>query len=103
MSLRIVNAGDTIWLGGDTPRSGWTRLGAHLFRGESMRGSIDVDWWRGPLPVDVAPGDSVTVDVVLPIITEPGHYVADFDLVIEGTARFADLGSLSLNVNVLVI
>jgi len=90
--LIITNTGDTTWLGGDVPRSGWTRVGAHLYRSDDSRTLIDFDWWRQSLPRDVEPGDTVTLRADLPPLPTAGTYVVTIDLVIEQVAWFADFG-----------
>ena len=90
--LTIANTGDTTWLGGDTPRSGWTRVGAHLYRDGDTRALVDFDWWRQSLPRDVAPGETVTLQAELPVPRTAGRYLVSVDLVIEQVAWFADFG-----------
>jgi hypothetical protein len=99
LTFRISNAGNTVWLGGETPRGGWTRLGAHLYRGNDRRELVDFDWWRHALPGEISPEEAVTLEAALPPIAAAGAYVVVFDLVIEGMAWFADLGSSPLAVN----
>jgi Methyltransferase domain len=92
-ALRVTNIGDTRWLAGEGAASGWTRLGAHLYRAGPPRELIDFDWYRIDLPCDVGPGDQVTLDITLPPFPAPGDYLVVFDLVIEGLAWFGDRGS----------
>jgi hypothetical protein len=96
--LHVVNVGDTLWLGGTTPRAGWTRIGAHLYREGASRTLVDYDWWRADLPDTIAPGAQVTLDVLLPPLTTAGEYVVVFDLVVEGMTWFAAEGSPPLEV-----
>ena len=95
--VELHNAGDTTWLH-QANEPGWTRLGAHLHRADPARSLIDYDWFRAPLPHDVGPEGGVRLDVQLPPITEAGDYLLVFDLVIEGSAWFAERGSLTLDV-----
>jgi SAM-dependent methyltransferase len=97
MDLRIQNVGDTRWLAGEG--AGWTRVGAHLYAGQP-RQVVSYDWARWSLPADVAPGDSVTLSVVLPSIDTPGDYTLVVDLVVEGVAWFADRESAALTLSV---
>jgi SAM-dependent methyltransferase len=90
--LVITNTGDTTWLGGDTPRSGWTRVGAHLYRGDGTRTLVDFDWWRHPLPGEMPPGATVTLRAEWPPLRAAGTYTITVDLVIEQVAWFADFG-----------
>ena len=93
VDLRVTNIGDTRWLAGEQSGTGWTRVGAHLYRERPPRGCVDFDWYRVDLPHDVEPGDDVTIRAVLPAIREAGDYVVVFDLVVEGLTWFADRGS----------
>jgi hypothetical protein len=95
--VELHNAGDTRWLH-RANEPGWTRLGAHLHRADRARSLIDYDWFRAPLPHDVGPEGGVRLDVQLPPITEAGDYLLVFDLVIEGSAWFAERASLTLDV-----
>jgi len=88
--VSLSNPAETRWLAGERPRGGWTRLGAHLYRGEEL---VDFDWLRVELPHDVGQYESVTVDAALPPLEQPGRYRVVFDLVIEGTAWLAERGS----------
>ncbi len=98
--LQIANAGDTVWLGGTTVRAGWTRVGAHLYRGRTSPALVDYDWWRADLPETMEPGAQVTLDVRLPPVAMAGEYVIVFDLVVEGITWFAAQGSAPLEVMV---
>ena len=93
-TFEIFNAGDTVWLH-QPNASGWTRFGAHLYRGDAARTLVDFDWLRTALPQDVAPGGTIRLTVPLPAIMDPGQYVIVADLVIEGKAWFADRGSIA--------
>jgi SAM-dependent methyltransferase len=97
IEVAIHNGGDTRWLS-TANQAGWTRVGAHLYRGDASRTLVDYDWLRVELPRDVAPNESVRVRSTLPAISEPGDYIAAFDLVIEGKAWFADRDSVSADV-----
>jgi SAM-dependent methyltransferase len=99
--LDLYNEGDTRWLH-RSGQPGWTRVGGHLHRAGRSRPLIDYDWVRAALPHDVAPETAVNVTVDLPAIAEPGEYLLVVDLVIEGMAWFAQRGSLSLDVPIIV-
>ena len=93
IAFDVYNAGDTVWLcSAETP--GWTRIGLHLYRADAQRTLVDYDWVRAPVPHDVAPERSVTIEIDIPPIDNPGDYAIVVDLVIEGTAWFADRGSV---------
>ena len=93
INLRVTNIGDTRWLAGEHAGSGWTRLGAHLYRAGPPRETVDFDWLRIDLPHDVGPGEQVAIRAELPPVDVPGDYVVTFDLVVEGLTWFADRGS----------
>ena len=97
IEIELHNAGDTRWLSAAN-EPGWTRLGAHLHRADSSRTLVDFDWLRAALPHDVAPNQTVRIRATLPPITEPGDYIAVFDLVIEGKTWFAERDSVSVDV-----
>ena len=97
LSLDLYNAGDTTWLH-RTNEPGWTRIGAHLHRADRERTLVDHDWLRAALPREVPPERGARVELDLPPIKEAGDYLLVFDLVIEGSAWFAERGSLTLDV-----
>jgi SAM-dependent methyltransferase len=101
LHVDLFNAGDTRWLHGESG-PGWTRLGAHLYRVNSGRTLVDFDCLRVALPHDVAPEQQARIDVTLPAIEAPGSYLVVIDLVIEGSAWFADRGSIPLSVSCVV-
>ena len=98
IDLRVANIGDTRWLhrGRGATRSGWTRLGVHLQAAGGPAGSVgrmvDFDWCRADLDRDVEPGGQIAVRLDLPAIGTPGIYEAQFDLVVERLAWFAEHG-----------
>lgn len=96
-AIDLYNAGDTRWLHRSN-EPGWTRLGAHLHRAGPTRPLVDFDWLRAPLPHDMAPEARLRMEFDLPPIEEPGDYLLAFDLVVEGSAWFAERGSLTLDV-----
>lgn len=104
LRFRVINRGDTRWLGTAAERPGWTRLGAHLYReaGTPPGELLDFDWLRIALPADLDPGAAAEVEAVLPPLGEPGAYRLVFDLVIEGLTWFAARGSAPLEARLLV-
>jgi SAM-dependent methyltransferase len=104
LRFRVVNRGDTRWLGSAAERPGWTRLGAHLYReGGAPPGELlDFNWLRVALPADLDPGAEAQVEAVLPPLGEPGAYRLVFDLVAEGVTWFAERGSAPLEARLLV-
>jgi hypothetical protein len=103
VELRLTNIGDTRWLAGEHAGSGWTRLGAHLYRAGPPRELIDFDWYRVDLSCDVAPGEQVAIDAELPQIDEPGDYLVVFDLVVEGLTWLAERGSTPANLRIRIV
>lgn len=100
LQLRITNIGDTRWLSRVPAGEGWTRVGAHLYEDAEPRTLVDFDWFRAGLPGDMEPGACVEVVMTLPPIQAPGAYLAVFDLVVEGTAWFAERGSRTVSVRI---
>jgi len=98
----VVNSGDTRWLSREGAGLGWTRLGTHLYRDTVPRQLADFDWYRVDLPGDVPPGGRVQIDLTLPPLGTPGEYLAVFDLVVEGMTWFADRGSRTATLRILV-
>lgn len=100
--ISVENTGDTTWLGGDHPRAGWTRLGAHLYkeRGPDPRELVAYDWWRTAFQIDVAPRERTFVEADLPAISQPGTYVAVIEPVIEHVAWFSHYGVAPLELRI---
>ena len=103
LTLRIQNAGDTLWLADTAGRPGWTRLGIRLHTADLAARLIDGEWQRAALPRDVGPGDTVTVQVELPALDTPGEYLLVFDLVAEGVVWFADVNSPTARLGLRVV
>ena len=89
--LRLSNHGNTRWLhtGVGSSRTGWTRVGVHLYRTGAVPRLIDFDWHRHGLDRDVDPASGVVVKLDLPALPGTGDYELHFDLVIEGLTWFA--------------
>jgi SAM-dependent methyltransferase len=100
LRVRVVNRGDTRWLATAVESPGWARLGAHLYRatGPPPGELVDFDWFRGPLPRDLEPGEEAIFEAGLPPVEEPGAYRLVFDLVAEQVTWFAERGSPTLDV-----
>jgi len=92
VTLRVTNIGDTRWLASNAQSRGWTRVGAHLYRAGPPRELLDFDWHRLNLPHDIGPGEQVTLESDLPVLTA-GEYLVAFDVVVEGLTWLADRGS----------
>jgi tRNA (mo5U34)-methyltransferase len=92
--VRAENTGLARWLRGDDTgtQEGSVHLVAHVFGAE---GDEPLSWSHAGayLPADVAPGESVTVEIAMRAPAEPGSYRLEFDMVSEHLAWFEDLGS----------
>jgi SAM-dependent methyltransferase len=98
LRLRITNIGDTLWLPAPSGARGTVSLGGHL-HGED--GSLTIaDFFRFPLPREVAPGDTVEVACVFPSPPTPGRFELRIDLVAEGLFWFVNHGSAILPIPV---
>ncbi|HEX8355276.1 MAG TPA: DUF1698 domain-containing protein [Pyrinomonadaceae bacterium] len=92
--VRAENTGLARWLREGEPGTdrGAVHLVAHVFGAE---GEEPLSWYHAGayLPGDVAPGESVTVEIAMRAPAEPGRYRLEFDMVSEHLAWFEDLGS----------
>jgi SAM-dependent methyltransferase len=91
LTVTVQNTAETLWLCGQG--DGWTRLGAHLYRGEDGAELVDFDWLRVSLPKDVSQYELVRVPVELPAIEHLGTFRIVFDVVVEGIMWLGDRGS----------
>ena len=90
--IRARNDGYARWLKGETVTElASVHLVAHVLDAQEN----PVSWYRAGavLPHDVAPGESVEMDIDVAVPQKPGQYVLMFDLVSEHLAWFEDLGS----------
>jgi SAM-dependent methyltransferase len=94
LRVRLRNAGNTLWRGGDKSRGSVT-LGGRLSLGGAV---LDADFLHAPLPKDVAPGDSLECEVRFAAPEEAGCYALELDMVAEGIAWFASRGSKTVPV-----
>jgi tRNA (mo5U34)-methyltransferase len=92
--VRAGNTGLARWLREGEPGTdrGAVHLVAHVFGAE---GEEPLSWYHAGayLPGDVAPGESVAVEIAMRAPAEPGRYRLEFDMVAEHLAWFEDLGS----------
>ncbi len=92
--VRAENTGLARWLkeGEKGTDRGAVHLVAHVFAAE---GEEPLSWYHAGayLPADVAPGESVAVEIAMRAPAEPGRYRLEFDMVAEHLAWFEDLGS----------
>ena len=88
--VTLENAGTVAWRDGIALSYHWL---------DDRGNPIVWDGLRTPLPV-VSPGERVSVDAAVLAPIPPGRYGFAFDLVAEGIAWFAELGSVPLGADV---
>ncbi|MEP6741216.1 MAG: methyltransferase domain-containing protein, partial [bacterium] len=94
LGITIKNAGDTLWLSGQTLRAGVVMPGVKV---SNERGKIVSEVHGHPmLPRAVAPGQSFTIDIPCPVPLEPGSYTVKIDLVDQQVCWFEERGSQPL-------
>jgi len=82
--VTLTNAGTTTW------QSGAFNASYHLY---TQAGALFVwDGLRTALPAAVAPGQAVTLNVIVKMPPSTGSYVLRFDVVQEGVAWFSGQG-----------
>lgn len=98
--VEVRNTGDTRWLHALDPVGGYVMLGAHLLSdtGAILTRSLT----RAALPRDVAPGETVSVDLEVPFPEAMGRYQLRFDLVSEWVTWFELVGSKTPQVPLVV-
>jgi len=78
--IEITNTSDFVW---SIERPGLVRLGYHYY-GQDVD-YVDYDRTsRSELPREVNPGETVSVDVLINNIENPGYYIIQIDPVLEG-------------------
>ncbi|HKW00522.1 MAG TPA: class I SAM-dependent methyltransferase [Vicinamibacterales bacterium] len=89
--VRITNAGSVIWRSVGRRFGGQVTVGLKVcnLAGEVLR----EDLGRMPIPRDVAPGESLELDVIVSGDLEPGRYRLRYDMVVEGVTWFEFQGS----------
>jgi tRNA (mo5U34)-methyltransferase len=100
--IRAENLGLSRWLrlGEANTQKGAVRLVAHLLATDGQ--PISWDYASASLPGDLAPGETVEIEIALRAPDTPGQYLLAFDLVSEHLAWFEDLGSAVLEHNLFV-
>jgi ubiquinone/menaquinone biosynthesis C-methylase UbiE len=98
LAARVRNAGNTLWRSGEK-RRGTVALGGHLHEGERL---LELDFLRVPLPRDVAPGETLALQVSFRAPARAGRYLLELDMVDEGIDWFAARGSETARVELLV-
>jgi ubiquinone/menaquinone biosynthesis C-methylase UbiE len=94
LSGAIKNKGEAIWLPSlDTV--GAVKLGIHLFNSENI--CLEVDYLHLSISDrEVNPDESVSVNLEFPLPKVKGKFFLEFDLVAEGVAWFASVGSQTI-------
>jgi hypothetical protein len=90
MRVRISNAGDVTWRARGRRFGGQVTLGVKILGGGQL---LREDLGRTPLPHDVAPGGSVSLDLAVPGVLPPGRFELRIDMVVEGVTWFEFQGS----------
>ncbi|MCM3904624.1 MAG: methyltransferase domain-containing protein [Pyrinomonadaceae bacterium] len=94
LAITIKNAGDTLWLSGQTVRAGVVMPGVRII---DDRGQIIAELHGHPmLPHAVPPGQSVAVDIPFAAPATPGMYTVKIDLVDQHICWFEERGSQPL-------
>ncbi len=88
VKVEITNTSDFTWRGGGNNP---VRLGYHYYHLQEDRESYD-NPTRSPLPSDVAPGETVSVEVLIDNIETTGNYIIRIDPVLEGHFWFSTKG-----------
>jgi hypothetical protein len=96
-SICVRNRGDTRWLAGSDDRLGCTRMGVRLHAGGTTS-----DWHRASLERDLDPGEQAELTLEVPVPGEAGRYELVFDMLAEQIAWFAQRGSPTATLTLLV-
>jgi len=97
---RVKNVGDTLWLHEVDDVGGYVSLGAFLFSEE--RELLSRGLARAALPRPIAPGETVDLELAVPLPHQPGRYFARLDIVDEYVAWGAHHGSETPELELLV-
>lgn len=100
LPITFINVGDTLWLTGQTVRTGLVMPGVKITdETEKLVGEN-----HGPLlPRAVAPGRSLTLDLLINAPAQPGSYEVKVDLVDQKVCWFEEKGSEPLVFTVKVL
>lgn len=93
--LRITNAGSVTWKARGRRFGGQVTCGLKVFGADGTL--LREDLGRTPLPHDVAPGETLRLDVTVGGDLAPGRYDLRYDMVVEGVTWFEFQGSPCLS------
>ncbi len=82
---RVTNQGDRVW-----PAGSQVKLANHWYRGDAV---VTWDDGRTNLPHDVAPGDSVELELTVNAPSTAGEYRLELDMVQEFVAWWSEFGT----------
>ncbi|MFB0565963.1 MAG: radical SAM protein [Candidatus Aminicenantaceae bacterium] len=91
VEVKVRNKGGALWHSQTYSGRRIARLGAQLF--DTTRNLIDLNYARAFLPHNVRFGESVNLEIELPLLKIPGSYWLKFDMVSEGIDWFESAGS----------
>jgi tRNA (mo5U34)-methyltransferase len=94
--VAVENTGAAAWRARGEPGTGRgaVRLGSHLLRADETE--VAWDFAFAALPRDVAPGERAELTLAIEVPTEPGEYLVELDLVLEGIGWFEEGGGSTL-------
>lgn len=91
LPVTLRNSGDSIWRHAVEHGPGQVGLGGHLLTHDGR--SLEWEFFRVPLPADVAPGESCELRCVFAAPPDPGRYTLRLDLVADQVGWFESWGS----------
>jgi tRNA (mo5U34)-methyltransferase len=96
LRVAVANAGAAVWRarGEAGTGRGAVRLGSHLLRADETE--VAWDFAFAALPHDMAPGERAELTLAVALPAQPGDYVVEIDLVLEGIGWFEEGGGTTL-------
>jgi tRNA (mo5U34)-methyltransferase len=94
--VTVENIGAAVWRarGEAGTGRGAVRLGSHLLRADETE--VAWDFAFAALPQDLAPGERAELTLAIEVPGQPGDYVVELDLVLEGIGWFGESGGSTL-------
>jgi SAM-dependent methyltransferase len=93
LTVTLRNTGNTLWLAQGRQGTGRVALGAHLL--DAQAALLEQDFARATLPADVAPGSEARATLAFDAPRQPGEYIVEVDLLVEGLVWFGSKGSIT--------